>query len=442
MVIMIWAVIFLIITLLLGIPLPYCFGGALGIMVYFAKINTASLFVWGYSSMVNASLIAGPLFILCGGFIDKAKIAEKLLDLVGSFTTKVRGGLGMISVATCAFLGAISGSAFTGVAAIGPTMHPKMVEAGYPRGYAASLIAASTLLGVLIPPSLPLIIFGWATGVSVLACFLSTVFPGLLIATVMCLVNYIDCGRFKKMTEISAKMTYEKPTADVQKERRADMGRKFITAIPSLMMPVIILGGIYGGAFTPSEAAAVAVLVCLIIGVFLYRNLNLKSTYSVLKSSVASTGAIMVMMFFCYMLSQTFVILKLPEALVAAVTSFTESKIVVLLLVNLLLAFLGMVVNDGTAIVLCAPLLIPLCGAYGVHPVQVAAIMVTNLSFGGLTPPYASVLYLTMRVCNVAFDEILPSTLKFVLLAYLPVTLLTTFVPSVSLWLPRALSLL
>ena len=128
--IMIWAVVFLVITLLLGIPLPYCFGGALGIMVFFAKINTASLFVWGYSSMVSATLIAGPLFILCGGFIDKAKIAEKLLALAGSFTSKVRGGLGMISIATCAFLGAISGSAFTGVAAIGPSMYPKMVEAG------------------------------------------------------------------------------------------------------------------------------------------------------------------------------------------------------------------------------------------------------------------------------------------------------------------------
>lgn len=440
--IMIWAVVFLVITLLLGIPLPYCFGGALGIMVFFAKINTASLLVWGYSSMVSATLIAGPLFILCGGFIDKTKIAEKLLALAGSFTSKVRGGLGMISIATCAFLGAISGSAFTGVAAIGPSMHPKMVEAGYPKGYAAGMISAATLLGVLIPPSIPLIIYGWATGVSVLACFLSTVIPGLLIATIMCIINYIDCGRFKKMAVTRAEIAYEKPSKEEKKAQKADIRRKFIAALPGLMMPVIILGGIYGGAFTPSEAAAVAVLLCFIIGVFVYRNLNLKSTYSVLKNAATSTGSIMTMMFFCYMLSQTFVLLKLPEALVEAFTSFTDSKIVVLLFVNLLLAFLGMIVNDATAIVLCAPLLIPLCGAYGVHPVQLAAFMVTNLSFGGLTPPYASVLYLTMRVCNVTFDEILPSAIKFVVLAYLPVTLLTTFVPSISLWLPRFFGLL
>lgn len=439
--IMLWAVLFLVITLLIGVPLPYCFGGALGIMVVFAGINTASLFVWGYNQMINATLIAGPLFILCGGFINKAEIAEKLLDLVGTFTTKVRGGLGIIAIVTCGFLGAISGSAFTGVAAIGPTMHPKMVEAGYPRGYAASLIGASTILGVLIPPSLPMIIFGWVTGVSVLACFLSTVIPGILIISTLSIINVIDCKKFKRMNEIRAAAPVVAPTPELRKKESSEQKRKFISAIPALLMPIIILGGIYGGVFTPSEAAAVAVLVCLLIGIFFYRNLNIKGMYSAVKTSVASTGSVMVMMFFCYMLSQTFVLLKLPEALVTMFTSFTDSKFIVLLFINLLLAFLGMIVNDGTAIVLCAPLLIPLCGAYGVHPVQVAALMVVNLSFGGLTPPYASILYLSMRICNVTFDEMLPSTLKFVLLGYLPAALITTFVPFVSLWLPGLLGL-
>ena len=187
---------------------------------------------------------------------------------------------------------------------------------------------------------------------------------GLLIATIMCIINY----RLRTVQNSSNKARrYEKPSKEEKKAQKADIRRKFIAALPGLMMPVIILGGIYGGAFTPSEAAAVAVLLCFIIGVFVYRNLNLKSTYSVLKNAATSTGSIMTMMFFCYMLSQTFVLLKLPEALVEAFTSFTDSKIVVLLFVNLLLAFLGMIVNDATAIVLCAPLLIPLCGAYGVH---------------------------------------------------------------------------
>jgi len=436
---MLIAVVFLVISLLLGIPLPFCFGGALGIMIVFADINVVSLFVWGYNQIINATLIAGPLFILCGGFINKTEIAEKLLALVATFTTKVRGGLGIIAIVVCGFLGAISGSAFTGVAAIGPTMHPKMVEAGYPRGYAASLIGASTILGVLIPPSLTMITFGWVTGVSVLACFLSTVLPGIIIIILLCVINVIDCGRFQKDVEVAAKA---KAAADAVNSQPVNRTKKFIAAIPALLLPVIILGGIYGGAFTPSEAAAVACAVCVLIGVFCYRNLNLKGFMSAVKTSVGSTGAVMAMMFFCFMLSQTFVLLKLPEALVEMFTSFTDSKIVVLLCINVLLAFLGMIVNDGTAVVLCAPLLVPLCAAYGVHAVQVAAFMVVNLSFGGLTPPYASILYLSMRICDCTFDEMLPSTLKFVLLAYLPATLLTTFIPALSLWLPGLMGLL
>lgn len=439
---MLWAVAFLVVTLLIGVPLPFCFGGAVGIMVTFANINSTSLFVWAYYQMINATLIAGPLFILCGGFIFKAQIAKKLLDLAETFVLKIRGGLGLISILTCGFIGAISGSAFSGVAAIGPTIHPKMVEAGYPKGYAASLIAASTILGVLIPPSLTMIVYGWVTGVSVLACFLSTVGPAMIIIVILSIINYVDCKKFKKLEEMRQEALSISVTTEQKRDAKKNRGKKLFVAIPALSMPVIILGGIYGGVFTPSEAAAVAVFVCVLIGVLFYRNLTYKEMYSAIKESVASSGAIMVMMFFTYMLSQTFVLLKLPEALVEIFTSFTDSKIIVLLFINLLLAFLGMVINDATAVVLLAPILIPLCAAFGVHPVQVAAIMVVNLSFGGLTPPYASVLYLTMRITNCTFDEMLPSTLRFIALAYFPAALLTTFVPAISLWLPSLLGLI
>ena len=431
-------VLLLVFLLLLGIPLPFCFGGALGLMVIFADISFKSLMVWGFNQMTSLTLVAGPIFILAGAFLNSSKIAEKLLDLAETFTSKLKGGIGVVAIITCGFLGAISGSSFTGVAAVGPALHPKMVEQGYPRGYAASLISASTILGVLIPPSVAMITFGWVTGVSVLGCFLSTVIPATLLMILLSIINLVDAKKFTRIENVNTSIE------DAQREKalsdasaKISTGRRWFSAIPALSMPVIILGGIYGGVFTPTEAASVAVFVCIIIGLFIYKTLNKKNIFQSFKTSSSSIGAIMMMIFFCLLLSQTYVMLKLPEKLVEIFTSFTDSKFVVLLFLNIFLLFVGMIVNDTTAIVLCAPLLLPLCQAYGVSGVQLAAIMVVNLGLGGLTPPYASILYLGMRVCNCKFEEMMPPTIKFIVMGYLPVCLLTTYIPALSTWLPR-----
>lgn len=426
---MVYAVIVLVVLMFLGVPLPLCFGGALSLFVIIGGLNIKSLLVWGFSQMISFTLLAGPMFILSGAFINNTKIADRLLDLVESFTNKIKGGIGIISIVTCGFLGAISGSAFTGLAAVGPSLFPKMVKQGYPRGYAAALISSSTILGVLIPPSLTMITYGWITGESVLACFLSTVIPAFLLMFLLSVINIRDARRFDTGTIVEA---------DAPKKSKAKL---WVSSIPALMMPVIILGGIYGGIFTASEAAAVAVCVCIIIGLFVYRNLNFKSFMGALRESSSSIGSIMLMIFFCLLLSQCFVLLKLPEQLIAMFMSFTDSKIVVLLCINVFLLFLGMIVNDGTAVVLCAPILLPLCQAYGIGGVQLAALMVMNLSIGGLTPPYASILYLGMRVCDVSFEEIMPPVIKLIVFAYLPVTIATTYIPELSLFLPRLFGL-
>ncbi len=426
---MVYAVIVLVVLMFLGVPLPLCFGGALSLFVILGGLNIKSLLVWGLSQMISFTLLAGPMFILSGAFINHTKIADRLLDLVESFTNKIKGGIGIISIVTCGFLGAISGSAFTGLAAVGPSLFPKMVKQGYPRGYAAALISSSTILGVLIPPSLTMITYGWITGESVLACFLSTVIPALLLMFLLAVINIRDARKFDTGTIVEA---------DAPKKSKAKL---WVSSIPALMMPVIILGGIYGGIFTASEAAAVAVCVCIIIGLLVYRNLNFKSFMSALRESSSSIGSIMLMIFFCLLLSQCFVLLKLPEQLIAMFMSFTDSKIVVLLCINVFLLFLGMIVNDGTAVVLCAPILLPLCQAYGIGGVQLAALMVMNLSIGGLTPPYASILYLGMRVCDVSFEEIMPPVIKLIVFAYLPVTIATTYIPELSLFLPRLFGL-
>ncbi|MCQ1529207.1 TRAP transporter large permease [Lutispora saccharofermentans] len=425
-------VILLILLLMLKIPLPYCFGGALLFMCIFAGVSMKSMMLWVFSQTISPVLLASPMFILAGSYMGGSGIATKLLDFVDSFIGRIKGGLGVVSVLTCAVIGAISGSGFTGVAATGPVIIPRMVEQGYPRGYSTALVTVSSVLGLLIPPSGILIIYGWVTETSILACFLSTVGPGLLITLLFCIINMIISRKFD--------LVLDEPRPFKEKIRIA--GRRGAIALPALLMPVIILGGIYGGIFTPTEAAAVAAIYSIPIGFFVYRTMNLKDFYELTLDSVASIGAIMSMIIFCLMLSQTFVLLQVPQAIIDIFFSLTNSRILMLILINLFLFVVGMIVNDATGMILCAPILLPLVLKLGISPVQFAAIMGVNLAMGGVTPPYASILYLGMRIGKCEFNEIFGPTMILLVFGYIPVVFLTTFWPALSLWLPGLFGLL
>jgi tripartite ATP-independent transporter DctM subunit len=262
----------------------------------------------------------------------------------------------------------------------------------------------------------------------VLACFLSTIGPGLLTMAIFCGINLYCARKFPLVLapEISAE------------EKQRQIVRKGWKALPALFMPVLILGGIYGGVMTPTEAAAAAVVYSIPVGFLVYKGLTPKTFFSVSQSSGVSTGSIMIMILCSMMLSQTYVVLQIPQLIVKAVFSLTTNKTMILVLINLLLLFVGMIVNDVTGIILVAPLLLPLAQAIGLHPIQYAAIFCVNLAIGSLTPPYASLLYLGMRIGKVEFVDILPHVGLF-LLGYVPVMLLTTYWPALSLTLPRVL---
>lgn len=419
----------LIILLTLGVPLSLCFGGALLFMTFFSRISMISLLLWGFNQIMNPILLTIPLFILAGGVMSESGIAKSLLDFVNAFIGRIKGGLGVVAVVTCAIIGAISGSGFTGIAATGPILIPRMVEEKYSRSYATALITCSSILGLLIPPSTILIIYGWITGTSILACFLSTVGPGLLIVLTFSIINLFSVRKMPLI--LTTPMNF--------KQKRKKIVVSTWQAIPALSMPVIILGGIYGGVFTPTEAAAVAVIIALPVGFLIYRGLKMKNFYKIVKESATSVGTIMVMILVALMLSQTFVMLQIPQAIIKFMFGISTNKYFLLFMINILLFIIGMLVNDATGMVLAAPLLLPLVKELGVTPVQFAAIMGTNLAMGGVTPPYASILYLGMRVGKVEFNEILKPTLIFIILGYVPVVFLTTYWPELSLFLPRLL---
>jgi len=422
--------ILLVTLLILGVPLPFCFGGALWFMSVFGNVAMASMMMWGFNQMINMVLLASPLFIFAGLLMANSGIADKLLDFVDIFVGRVKGGLGVVCVVTCAIIGAISGSGFTGVAATGPIMIPRMVSQGYPRGYATALVTVSSILGLLIPPSVIMIIYGWITETSILACFLATVGPGILITALFSVINLFLARRMPNILVDSPEELSRK---------RKEIPIRFIKALPALSIPVVILGGIYGGVFTPTEAAAVAAIIALPVGFFIYKGLTKKNFVPVVRESATSVGAIMTMIIFTLILSQTFVMLRVPQMVVQLVFKFSQNYFLILFLINIFLFFVGMIVNDVTGIILLAPLLLPLVKEMGMHPIQLAAIMGTNLAMGGVTPPYASILYLGMRVGNCEFTEILKPTMTFLLLGYVPVVFLTTYWPPLSMWLPTVL---
>lgn len=421
------AVAVLVVLLTLGVPLPWCFGGAIMLMYVVGDANMRGNVNWGMQQLGNPVLLAIPLFVLAGTIMSQSGIAASLLRFVNAFIGHVRGGLGVVAAVSCAIIGAISGSGLTGIAAIGPLLIPEMEKRGYPRAYATALIANSSILGLLIPPSVTMIVYGWVTDTSILACFLATLGPGLAIMVAFSVVNLVMARKFPLVLD-------DRPSLG---ELRAEVTRRGVHAGPALLMPVIILGGIYGGVMTPTEAAAVAVIYAIPIGFLVYRGLTVTNFLEAGKEAATAVGTIMLMILFSMILSQMYVMEGIPQQLVGAIFGITENTTLLLAMILVLLLLVGMVVNDITAIILIAPLLLPLMDAIGVNPVHFAAIMGVATAMGGVTPPYASILYLGARIGRVKVTEVIPPAMTLIAVGYLPVLVLTAFWPDLSLFLPR-----
>lgn len=420
----------LILALCVGVPIPFAFFGAAAYMIYTGGYDPGFLIPFGFAKMNSVILLTIPLFIMAGGVMDKGGIGERLVDVVDLIAGRVKGGLGVVMVITCAFFGAVSGSSSATVSCIGSIMMPKLKKAGYPVGHAAALLASSGVLGILIPPSMLMILYAWLGNQSVLACFLSALVPGLILTALLSIVNLFLLRNNTKI-QIDDSMSFAK-TGKLLVVKSAK-------AAPALMMPVIILGGIYGGIMTPTEAAAVAVLYAIPVALFIYKGLKAKDLGKCLIESATTTGVIMVMLFAVMILSRLYVMENLPSRIMEVLTSISENEIVLLLMINLFLLIMGMLMDDVSGILLGTPILVPLVVQLGVDPVHFAAVMGVNLGMGNVTPPTAPLLYLSGRISGAQINQMLKPTLYLILFAWLPTLLLTTFVPELSLWLPHLL---
>ncbi len=426
------AVLVLIVVLMIGVPIPFAFFASTLTIVVAGGYDYAFLLPYGYNKASSIILVAIPLFILAGSLMEKGGIGESLVNLVDMFVGRIKGGLGAVMVISCALFGAISGSGMATLSCIGSIMLPRMYKAGYPRGVSSALISSASLLGLLIPPSLNMILYAWVGGQSVLASFMATIVPGIILITLLSAVNIF---LLRKNPDI--KLSDPMPP----KEFAATLGKRTKSAIPALIAPIIILGGIYGGIMTPTEAAAISVLYSIPVGWFVYKGLNGKTLKDSLLSAGTTAGVIMIMLFSVMILSRLYVMENVPQKILSLMTSVTENTLVLILMVNLFLIIIGMIMDDTSAILLTTPIMLPVVIALGINPIHYAAIMGVNLGLGCVTPPCAPFLYLGSRVGGAPINEMLKPTGYFIAFAWIPTLLLTTYVPKLSLFLPSLLGL-
>ncbi len=418
----------LCVGLILGMSVPLAFGLTMIYLAFAGGHDVTTLLPSGHWRMNALVLLAIPLFIMAGGLMERGKIAAPLVSLAELFVGRIRGGLSAAAVVASAIFGSISGSASATLTCIGSIMTPQLREAGYPRGISAAIIANSAPLGLLIPPSAIQIIYAWITRQSVLKCFLATIVPGLILVCLLIIVNFVMLRKHKGIKTL--------PPSD---NFVADLGRMSWTAFPAFLMPVIILGGIYGGIMTPTEAAGIAVIYAIPVGFFIYKGLTRKNFVEALIDTATTTGVVMVMFFMVMIVSRMLIFEDITGYAQDLVFSISENPIVIMIMINFVLILIGMLMDDVSGILLGAPLLFPIVTELGIDPIQFAAIIGVNLGMGNITPPTAPLLYLGARVGNAPVSEMIGPSLIMIAFAWIPTLLITTYVPEVSLWLPNLL---
>jgi C4-dicarboxylate transporter, DctM subunit len=390
----------------------------LGIQV--ANVNMLISVKEMFNAINKFPLAAIPFFILAGNLMETGGISRRLVEFAKSIVGGVQGGLPMTCVLTCMIFAAVSGSSVATTFAIGAILIPALIKHGYPVTYAAALQATSAELGVIIPPSIPMILYGVSAEVSIGELFIAGFGPGILIGGALMLFSYLYC-KWKGWGKNDG-------------DGRRPFGKATLEAGWALLMPVIILGGIYGGIFTPTEASAVAVFYALIVGVVIYREISMPNLYVILRKSVISSAVIMFIIanagLFAFLITRAGV----PDAIGRWLEAVLQSPAYFLLGVNAALFLIGMFIETSAAIIVLAPILAPVAMHFGIDPVHFGLIMVVNLALGMITPPFGVNLFAACTVARISLDRIIKQLIPFVLVV-LACLMVITYFPALSLTL-------
>lgn len=409
----------LIVLLILGVPIAFvlCGSSILAILTS-GDIHGAIVIQRMFSGSGSFTLLAIPFFVLAGNLMSVGGISKRLVNLCNSLFGHISGGLAMVAIITCAFFAAISGSSAATAAAVGTIIIPEMLHHKYDKDFAAATVASSAELGVIIPPSIGLIQYGVATGTSISDLFMAGFLPGIFICLVLCIVAHFMCK--KQGFEPSKKAT------------RQEKIQALKDSILAILMPVIILGGIYSGLFTPTEAAVIAVFYGLFVGLFIYKEITLKDIPKILSDSAMTMATVLLIMSASTIFGWILTKLQIPQAVAKGFLGISSSKYIFLLLVNVLLLFIGMFCEAGAAMVILAPLLAPVAVTLGIDLVHFGVIMMSNLAIGMMTPPVGVNLYVLCDTAKVKIEGMFPYLVKY-FFALVAGVLIITYIPQLSL---------
>lgn len=411
--------------LLLGVPVAYSIGASTALAMLLSVLpgptvtTVAQRMATGLDSF---TLLAIPFFVLAGQLMNRGGIARRLIALAQGVIGRLPGGLAHVNILASMLFGAISGSAVAAATAVGGTMAPVMEREGYDRGYGAAVNITSSTTGLIIPPSNILIIYSLASGgVSIASLFLAGYVPGLVVGGLLMAVAGV----------IALRRGYPRAAPSSLRE----LGRLFVDAIPSLFLLVVVMGGIVGGVFTATEAAAVAVLYALVLA-FLYREVRVTDLPKILLDSATTTAVVMLLIATSLAMSWVMAYANIPQSVTASLLGLTDSPVAILLMINLVLLVVGTFMDMTPAVLIFTPIFLPIAVGLGIDPVHFGIIMVLNLCIGLCTPPVGAVLFVGVGVARTSIERVIRPLLPL-FLAMIVALLVITFVPALSLWLPR-----
>lgn len=409
----------LAIFILINIPISVSLGLSSAITLMYIGMPVTAISSILQATVQKFSLLTIPLFVLAGVIMDKGGISKRLINMANSMIGPIHGGLGYVSVITAMFFAAISGSGTATVAAIGSILIPSMIRQGYDAGYTSALSAISGSLGTVIPPSITFLIYGMITGESISNLFLSGIIPGVIFAACLCISVFIK-ARKNDWKSDDARATFK------------DFLHSFKDAFWGLMSPVIVLGGIYSGIFTPTEAAAVAVIYSFIVGVFIYKELDFKKLVQTLSETATTTGIILLIIMnagvFAWLLTQQGIAAQLTEMALA----LTTNKYVMLFVINIIFLIAGCLMDNTSAMYILVPIIMPIAQALDINMIHLGTIIVLNLSIGQVTPPVGPNLYVAADIGRVKFENICRKMVPLLIMSMIALFIIT-YVPWFSL---------
>jgi len=422
---MVIGILVFIVCLLMGIPIAFCLGISSITILYTNNVSFMLIAQRMFTGIDVFPFMAIPFFVLAGELMNKSGITTRLVKFSDLFVGHIRGGLSHINIVASMFFAGITGSAVADTSAIGSMLIPAMKEKGFDIDFSAAVTAASSVVGPIIPPSIPMVIFALLSGQSVAALFIAGVLPGILLGFSLLVVSYI----------ISVKKNYPR------REEKIEFKYFIIScinAIVPLMMPMIILGGILSGVFTATEASAVAVDYSLIIGFLVYRSLKIKDLYNIFVDTAKTTGIVFLVIASANIFNWLLSVEQVPQLMASIFTENISNPIVFLLILNILLLFLGTFMEGTAAMIITVPIFLPIAVAYGVNPVMFGIIVILNLMIGLITPPVGLCLYVACGIAKISLEKISLAVIPF-LIAEIVTLLIVTYWSFLTLWLPRVL---